>query len=141
MNNPVTSSYLLIFRDAGAASYQTLSAEQRQGLLEQWNAWYDGLASQGKVQHGHPLEPNGRIVTAVGGRVVDGPYAEAKEGVGGYFFLTVDSLEEATEIARQCPSLRQGLPMTVEVRPVAEMCPVLRAPRQQASADPLYARR
>ena len=121
------SSFLLLFRDAGSEAYRALSAEQRQQLLEEWMAWYDGLVSAGKVQSGHPLEPVGRVVSSVGGRVVDGPYAEAKEAVGGYFFLTVDSIEEATEIAKQCPSLRLGLPMHVEVRPVADMCPVLRA--------------
>ena len=118
-----TNPYLLIFRESSPAAYKSLSAEQRQQLLDRWNAWYDGLASAGKVQHGHPLEPEGRIVSARGDRVVDGPYAEAKEAIGGYFFLSVPSIEEATEIAKQCPSLQYGL--TVEVRPVAEFCATL----------------
>jgi hypothetical protein len=132
MTTPV-SPYLLLFRDSSADSYKTLSAEDRQKLLSQWNAWYDGLAAEGKVQHGHPLEPTGRVVSASGGRVIDGPYAEAKEAVGGYFFLNVSSLEEATDIARQCPSLHWGLGLTVEVRPVAAMCPVLSAQQKAAS--------
>jgi hypothetical protein len=114
-NNP--SPYLLIFREP-PETYAKLSPEQRQKLLEQWNAWYDGLAAAGKVQHGQPLEPQGRVVTA--NRVVDGPYAESKEAVGGYFLLTVASLEEATAIAQRCPSLPFG--MTVEVRPIAGEC-------------------
>lgn len=118
-NNP----YLLIFRETSPDAYKSLSPEQRQQLLDRWNAWYDGLAAAGKVQHGHPLEPEGRIVSARGERVVDGPFAEAKEAIGGYFFLTVPSIEEATEIAKQCPSLSFGL--TVEVRPVAEFCATL----------------
>lgn len=120
--------YLLIFRDSNPDAYKAMSPEQRQNLLQQWNVWYDRLAAAGKLQHGNPLEPEGRIVTATGGRVVDGPFAEAKEAIGGYFLLSVDSLEDATEIARQCPSLKQGLSgFAVEVRPVAETCPVLRA--------------
>jgi hypothetical protein len=118
-----TNPYLLIFRETSPDSYKGLSAEQRQQLLTRWNAWYDGLATQGKVQHGHPLEPEGRVVSARGDRVVDGPFAEAKEAIGGYFFLMVEDLEEATEIAKQCPSLQYGL--VVEVRPVAEFCATL----------------
>lgn len=119
-----SSPYLLIFRESSPESYKTMSPDQRQQLMQQWNAWYDGLASQGKVQHGHPLEPQGRVVSgARGERVVDGPFAEATEAIGGYFLLTVASLDEATEIAMQCPSLPYGL--TVEVRPIAEACATL----------------
>jgi hypothetical protein len=119
-----SSPYLLIFRDASPDVYKSLSAEQRQQLMQQWNAWYDGLAAEGKVQHGHPLEAQGRVVSGSRGeRVVDGPFAEATEAIGGYFLLTVSGLEEATEIARRCPSLPHG--MTVEVRPVADACAAL----------------
>ena len=100
-------------------------------MTQQWNDWYDGLAAQGKVQHGQPLELEGRVVSgAKGERVTDGPYAEAKEVVGGYFFLTVADLDEATEIAKRCPGLPLGL--TVEVRPVAKVSPVLRDLRGRA---------
>lgn len=120
-----SSAYLLIFRGAAAsARYEAMSPEDRAQLLQQWTAWYDDLAAKGKLQHGRPLEPEGRVISAVGGRIIDGPFAESKEAIGGYFMLTVDSLDEATEIAKQCPSLRFGL--TVEVRPVASSCPSLR---------------
>jgi hypothetical protein len=56
---------------------------------------------------------------------VDGPFVEAKEAVGGYFLLNVGSLEEATGIAKKCPSLLLDLGLSIEVRPVAEVCPVL----------------
>jgi Uncharacterized protein conserved in bacteria len=128
-----TNPYLLIFRETSPDAYKSLSPEQRQQLLDRWNAWYDGLAAAGKVQHGHPLEPEGRIVSARGERVVDGPFAEAKEAIGGYFFLTVSSIEEATEIAKQCPSLSLGL--VVEVRPVAEFCATLGVRGRAATAS------
>jgi hypothetical protein len=119
-----TSPYLLIFRDASADTYKAMSATQRQQLMQQWNEWYDGLAAQGKVQHGHPLEPQGRVVSGTrGDRVVDGPFAEATEAIGGYFLLTVADLDEATAIARRCPSLEYG--MIVEVRPIADACHAL----------------
>ena len=119
-----SNAYLLIFRDTTPEVYKTMSAEERHHLLEQWNAWYDGLAVQGKVEHGHPLQPSGRTVSgARGERVMDGPYLESKEAVGGYFLLTVDSLDEATEIAQLCPSLPHGV--VVEVRAIADACETL----------------
>ncbi len=123
-----SSPYLLLFRNAGPEAHQHLSAEQRTQLTKQWNDWYDGLAAQGKIQHGRPLGPQGRVVSGVRGRsVIDGPYAEAKEAVGGYFFLNVANLDEATEIAKMCPGLPIGL--TVEVRPIVEFSPVLEGVR------------
>jgi hypothetical protein len=123
---------MLIFRESSPETYKAMSPEQRQQLLKQWNDWYDGLAAQGKVKHGHPLEPEGRVVSgARGERVVDGPFAEGKEAIGGFFFLTVGSLDEAVAIAKQCPSLRYGL--IVEVRPVAESCPALSPTAPQPS--------
>jgi hypothetical protein len=52
--------------------------------------------------------------------VADGPFAESKEAIGGYFFLRVADEDEAIEIAQQCPGLEYG--SVVEVRPVADMC-------------------
>ena len=122
--NSSTTPFLLLFRNAGPETHAHLSAEQRAQLAKQWNAWYDGLSKLGKVEHGRPLGLGGRVVSGSRGeRVIDGPYAEAKEVVGGYIFLTVSGLDEATEIAKQCPGLALGL--TVEVRPVVEVSPVL----------------
>jgi hypothetical protein len=116
--------HMLIFRDTSEI-YEKMSAEEKQSLLTRWMAWYDSLDSQGKLEGGRPLEPRGRIVSATdGGRVTDGPYVESKEAIGGFFMLKVDTMEEAIEIAKGCPSLKHGL--VVEVRPVAETCPQLK---------------
>ena len=126
-----TSSFLLLFRGAGAQAHQHLSPEQREQMTKQWNDWYDGLAAQGKIQHGRPLAPNGRVVSgARGHRVSDGPYAEAKEAIAGYFFLNAADIDEATEIAKGCPSLSLGA--SVEVRSVLECSPVLAGVRGHA---------
>ena len=123
-SNPSSTPFLLLFRNGGADVHQDLSPEQRLQLTQQWNDWYNGLAAQNKVQHGRPLGLTGRVVSgARGERVTDGPFAEAKEVVAGYFFLEPMELNEATEIAKNCPGLRLGL--TVEVRPVVEVSPVL----------------
>jgi hypothetical protein len=119
-----TRPFLLLFRNAGPDTHAHLSPEQQAKLAREWNDWYERLAAAGKVEHGRPLALEGRVVSGVHGEVVtDGPFAETKEVVGGYFFLTVASLDEATQIAQQCPGLPLGL--TVEVRPVADVSPVL----------------
>jgi hypothetical protein len=115
------SSFLLIFRDTTPEKYEVLSAEERKQGLDRWNAWYDGIAAKGRMDHGHPLGPTGRVVTARRGEgVFDGPFSEAKEAIGGYFLVTVRDIDEATAIARECPNLEYG--MEVEVRPVVTMC-------------------
>ena len=124
---------MLIFRNAGPETHSHLTPAQKAAMAQKWNDWFEGLAAQGKVQHARPLELGGRVVAGPAGeRVTDGPYAEGKEVIGGYFFLTVADIDEATRIARQCPGLSLGL--TVEVRPVAEVSPVLTEVRGRSSA-------
>jgi hypothetical protein len=121
---PAASDFMLVFRNAGADTHAHLDDDQRAQLTRRWNEWVEGLLAQGKVAHARPLGLTGRVVSgAAGERVTDGPYAEGKEIVGGYVFLRVADLNEATAIAKQCPGLPLGL--TVEVRPVAEVSPVL----------------
>lgn len=119
-----TPQYLLLFRDSAPENYRAMSPEQRQQLLHQWNAWVETLAREGKIHAGNPLEPEGCVVSGLSGvRVLDGPFAEGKEVIGGYFVVSAPSLADATAIAQQCPSLRYGL--NVEVRPIAEACRLL----------------
>lgn len=118
--------YLLIIRDAPPETYDALSDEERRRSMDDWNAWVDRMAARGKLQAGHPLEATGRVVGgARGQRVTDGPFAEAKELVGGFFLLAGVDLDEATALARECPNLRHG--MTIEIRPIAGACHVARA--------------
>lgn len=121
---PGPQTFLLLFRNAGPDVHARLSPEQREQMTKQWNDWFQALAAEGKVQQANPLGLGGRVVSGPKGeRVTDGPYAEGKEIVGGYFMLSVASLDEATAIAKQCPGLPLGL--TVEVRPVVGQSPVL----------------
>ena len=114
-------SYLLLVQDTTPEVYEAMSPDERRKALDRWNAWVDGMAAKGKLRDGQPLQSGGRLVSgARGERVTDGPFAEAKELVGGYFLLADTTLEEATAIARQCPLLPYG--MTVEIRPIAAAC-------------------
>jgi hypothetical protein len=69
------------------------------------------------------------VVSGKSGRTIaDGPFAESKETIGGYFLITAGSLDQATEIACQCPILEYGT--AIEVRPVAADCPTLQRARK-----------
>lgn len=114
------NAYMLIFR--GNEWHNGLSPEEMQKISDQWMAWFKGLTDDGRALAGNPLEPRGKIVSGAEGRVVDGPFAESKEAVGGYFLLQVGSMEEAVAIAQKCPGLPYGA--KVEVRPVMEKCPM-----------------
>ena len=115
------NAYMLIFR--GNEWHKGLSPEEMQKISDQWMAWFKGLAHEGKAIAGNPLEPRGKVVSGAGGRVVaDGPFAESKEAIGGYFLLKVSGMDEAIAIAKQCPGLPHGV--KIEVRPVMDHCPM-----------------
>jgi len=120
---PPKSDFMLIFRNAGPDTHAHLNTEQRARLARQWNDWVEGLAQQQKLLQGRPLGLTGRVVSGKGSVVTDGPYAEATEVIGGYVSISVADIDEATEIAKQCPGLPLGL--TVEIRPLADVSPVL----------------
>lgn len=129
MNNRSEHGYMLIFR--GTDWYKGLSPEQMQQVMDQWTQWFNGLKEQGKATAGNPLEREGKIVSGPQGRVIsDGPFAESKEAIGGYFLLAVETLDEAVAIAQRCPGLPHGI--KVEVRPVAGECPIHDAIAAQA---------
>ncbi len=116
-----TNGYLIIFR--GTDWYQGLSPEQMQQVADNWMAWFNRLRDEGKCAGGNPLEREGKIVSGKNRVVSDGPFAESKETIGGYFLLTVGSMDEAVAIAQQCPGLPYGI--RVEVRPIAPQCPMV----------------
>jgi hypothetical protein len=90
-------------------------------LVEQFASWLAGLRERGQYIHSHKLRGHtGARLTVRGGQVVEGPFIETKEAVGGVFLIEASSLEEATAIARSCPtlSLQNGF---VEVRVVEEV--------------------
>ena len=100
--------YMLLFRDN--SWHKGISPEEMQQVATRWMAWFGRLKDQGKVESGRPLQPEGRLVSGTGGRVVaDGPFAESKETIGGYFLLKVQSLDDAVAIAKECPGLPYGI--------------------------------
>ena len=116
--------------------YNRLSQEELQKLIGQNRAWFEILASQGKATPGRALERTGVTVSGKNGRfVTDGPFAESKEAIGGYLVLDVETIEEAIAIAQSSPSLAYG--GSIEVRPVAEECPLDIRARELAREEEL----
>lgn len=112
------SDFLLLFR--GNTWEESLSPEELKRVVTDWYAWYQQLAAEGKCLGGLPLLDRGKIVSGRKGRIVaDGPFAESKETIAGYFHLRVANEPEAIQIAQQCPGLKYD-GCVVEVRPVGE---------------------
>jgi hypothetical protein len=124
---PPTPEYLLLFR--GTRWYKGLSPAEIQKVMSRWRAWFNGLEAEGKMKSGLPLMNEGKIVSGANGRsVIDGPFAESKEAIGGYFLITAQSFDEAIAIAKQCPGLEYGA--VVEIRPVALECEAVQIVRE-----------
>ncbi len=115
---PEKSDYLLLFR--GTDWYRDLSPEDIQTTMTDWMKWFNGLIDEGRCKGGQSLDRTGKVVSGKARNISDGPFAEAKEMVAGYFILVVADEDEAIEIAKQCPALAYG--MTVEVRPLLARC-------------------
>jgi len=108
-----TSDYLLLFRNT--TWHKDLSPEEIQQRMARFTAWFERLRNEGRFKGGAPLMHDGKIVLRRN-VVTDGPFAESKEAIAGFFIVQADSLEQAVEIANGCPGLEVG--QTVEVRAV-----------------------
>ena len=103
--------------------YKKLPHEELQKLMDQNKVWIEKLIAEEKATPGRALERSGAIVSGKNRRlVVDGPFAESKEAIGGYLVVNVATIDEAIAIAQSSPSLAYG--GSIEVRPVAQECPL-----------------
>src|SRR5881394_2209381 len=110
---------LLICRDEQV--WDKLSLAERQKIYADTVKLQKELEGRGQYLAGHPLYPSSAATTVRvrdGQRLVtDGPFAETKEQLGGYFLVEVDDLDTAIELASKIPGARHG---SVEVRPIIE---------------------
>ena len=134
MNTQNRNGYMLLYRTD--EWYNKLSQEELQKLINQNKTWFEGLTARGKAKPGRALERKGAIVSGVNGHIVtDGPFAESKEAIGGYLVLDVETIEEAIAIAQSSPGLAYG--GSIEVRPLAEECPLDARARELAREEQL----
>lgn len=90
------------------------SPEEIQQAIDAFYVWHDQLVGEGRMRSGQRLARGRKVVTRQG--ITDGPFAEAKEVIGGYWHILADSLDEAARIAAGNPCLACGL--TYEIRPI-----------------------
>jgi hypothetical protein len=109
--------FMLIFQ--GGLPMTDASAEQMQAEMGKWMAWIEKLNKQGKYVSGEPLLPGGKLVSGTNKKVTDGPYAEGKEIVGGFFIINAKDIDEAVEISKDCPDFAHG--GSVQVRQVMKV--------------------
>ena len=93
------------------------SPEEMQKKTAKWMTWLKDLSDKGHMKSlGEPLHPVGKVVKGTKKQVIDGPYAEAKDVVGGYSIIVARDLEQAVEFSLGCPIFEDG--GSVEVRPI-----------------------
>ena len=96
------------------------SPEEMQKKTAKWMTWLKDLSEKGHVKSlGEPLQPAGKVIKGEKKQVIDGPYAEAKDVVGGYSIIVARDIEQAAELSLGCPIFEDG--GSVEVRPIAQM--------------------
>lgn len=109
------SEYMFLFRGANPPS----EPAAMQATMQKWVSWMKDLGQKGHFKGGEPLDKTGKVVRGKSKNVTDGPFAEAKDVVGGYLIVTAKDLEEAVELSRGCPILEED--GTVEVRAIQKM--------------------
>ena len=111
---------LLIYGDeAGRAAS---APEQQKSVREAYDKYSAWLAEKGWIRGGEELHPTQQATTvrAPGGTSIttDGPFAETKEQLGGFFIIETADLDQAIEAAAACPGTKYG---SVEIRPIVDM--------------------
>jgi hypothetical protein len=105
------SEFLLLSRGQWDADK---TPEEIQGAIDAFYGWFEEQSAAGAMKAGSRLGTGCRLVTRE--RVLDGPFTEAKEIIGGFWFIVADSLDEAARLASKNPCLAFGL--SFEIRPL-----------------------
>ena len=113
--------YLLLLHAQESGFANMTPAEQQQGMAA-YMAYTEALKTAGAYQGSNRLQPVSTATTVriVDGKtqVLDGPYADSKEQLGGYFLIDVPDLDAALSWAARCPGASHGV---IEVRPIWSM--------------------
>lgn len=112
------SQFMLLLHE-NPADFQSYTPEEMQKLVERYRAWNEELVASGRLVVSAKLKDEGGKHLRRGRngklKVVDGPYMEAKEVIGGHFTIEAADYDEAVEVAGTCPHVEFGW---IEVREV-----------------------
>ena len=120
------AQFMLMLHQAPAYNVD-LPREKMMEMTRKYMAWGDNLRQKGKLAGGEKLTASGgRHIRLKDGKPVasDGPYAEAKDVVGGYFILEAKDLAEAESLVRDCPHMSLAPTNWAELRPIEDMAHV-----------------
>jgi len=94
------------------------SPQEVQDRMRSYMVWMQKMIAKNRLVAGQPLEPRGVHLTDKASLATDGPFLEPKEIIGGYVILRAEDLDEAIELARECPLLEH---CEIYVRPVVQI--------------------
>ena len=113
-------NYLLFLYEAADAFAET-SPDEMQAIIQKYSDWRQRLHKNGVIVGGEKLQDGtGRVMRRAVGEtsVVDGPYTESREIIGGFFQIQAENYDLAVETARDCPHLEYG---TIEIREIDDI--------------------
>jgi hypothetical protein len=108
------NEFLLIFRRAFKSAEDQPSPDMLQDSIKQWQDWFGGIAAQDKLVRPLQRWDIDGIIVDTNKNIINGPYAEIKESIGGMIWIKAADYAEAAEIAQGCPILKLG--GNVEIR-------------------------
>jgi hypothetical protein len=120
------TQYLLLLYQTPSYNVD-LPREKMMEMTRRYMTWADGMRQKGKLVGGEKLAAGGvRHIKVTNGKPMasDGPYAEAKDVLGGYFVIEAKDAAEAEAITRDCPHLAIAATNWVEIRPIEDMAQV-----------------
>jgi hypothetical protein len=103
-------SYVLLLHDAGSFPAE-IGPQEIQAIIQRYVAWRQKVQQGGRAVSGHKLrDGDGRVMrgAAAALTVKDGPYAEAREVIGGLFIVDAENYDEVVALCRDCPHLDFG---------------------------------
>src|ERR1700719_1720578 len=113
--------YILLIYDR-EADWAAMTEPERGQIFKEYMEFTESIRKSGHHRASDPLQPTSTATTVrvKGGKplTTDGPFAETREQLGGYYIIEAKNLDEATGIAARIPSARLG---SIEVRPIMEM--------------------
>ena len=112
MNSSASSEYLLLSRGQWDKASDKADIE---AAIDKFYAWYEANLEKGRFKPGSRLTMDAALVTREGIRT-DGPFAEGKEVIGGYWIIVAESLAAASALAAESPVLQHGI--RYEIRPL-----------------------
>ena len=104
------AEYVLLLHEDPAA-FADLAPSEIETVIAEYVGWRERLVAEGRLAGGKKLKDDGgRWLSQKNGqvRVVDGPFSEAKEIIGGFFMIKAADYAEAVEISRSCPHIEYG---------------------------------